>query len=55
MVYSGGINTPNFTGKSNQSTFIGKEVLPSGVYFYILYFNDATNKEPVQGRLYLSR
>ncbi|MES2864034.1 MAG: gliding motility-associated C-terminal domain-containing protein [Bacteroidota bacterium] len=55
MVYTGGINTPNFTGKSNQSTFIGKEILPSGVYFYILYFNDATNKQPVQGRLYLSR
>ncbi len=55
MVYTGGINTPNFTGKSNQSTFIGKEVLPSGVYFYILYYNDATNKQPVQGRLYLSR
>jgi hypothetical protein len=34
---------------------IGKEILPSGVYFYILYFNDPTNKEPVQGRLYLSR
>lgn len=55
MVYSGDINTPNFNGKSNQSTFIGKEVLPSGVYFYILYYNDPTSKEPVQGRLYLSR
>ena len=55
MVYSGGINTPNFNGKSNQATLIGKEILPSGVYFYILYFNDPTNKEPVQGRLYLSR
>lgn len=55
IVYTGGINTPNFNGKSNESTFIGKEILPSGVYFYILYFNDSTNKEPVQGRLYLSR
>ena len=55
MVYSGNINTPNFNGKSNQSTFIGKEVLPSGVYFYILYYNDATNKQPQQGRIYLSR
>lgn len=55
IVYAGDINTPNFNGKSNQSTFVGKEVLPSGVYFYILYFNDATNKQPVQGRLYLSR
>jgi gliding motility-associated-like protein len=55
MVYKGNINTPNFNGKSTESTLIGKEVLPSGVYFYILYFNDATNKQPVQGRLYLSR
>ena len=55
MVYKGDINTPNFNGKSSESTFVGKEVLPSGVYFYILYYNDATNKEPVQGRLYLSR
>jgi gliding motility-associated-like protein len=55
MVYKGNINTPNFNGKANQTTLVGKEILPTGVYFYIIYFNDADNTEPKQGRLYLSR
>lgn len=55
IVYKGNINTPRFNGKANQSTFIGKDILPTGVYFYIVYFNDSENTKPVQGRLYLSR
>ncbi len=55
IVYSGNINTLDFDGKANQSTVIGSDVLPTGVYFYILHYNDSTNKKPTQGRLYLSR
>lgn len=55
MVYKGNINTPRFNGKPNQTTLIGKEILPTGVYFYIIHFNDAIGTEPKQGRLYLSR
>ncbi|MES2544015.1 MAG: gliding motility-associated C-terminal domain-containing protein [Bacteroidota bacterium] len=54
MVYKGNINTPKFNGKSNQST-LGSDVVPVGIYFYILYYNNAAGKSPVQGRLYLSR
>ena len=55
LVYKGNINTPNFDGKSTQSTVLGNDILPTGVYYYVLYYNDATNKKPTQGRLYLSR
>ncbi|MET0759709.1 MAG: gliding motility-associated C-terminal domain-containing protein, partial [Flavobacterium sp.] len=55
MVYKGNLNTPRFNGKANQTTIVGKDVLPTGVYFYILNFNDASNTDPKQGRLYLSR
>lgn len=55
MVYKGDINTPRFNGKANQTTLLGNNILPTGVYFYIVYFNDNTGKEPIQGRLYLSR
>ncbi|NHN26866.1 gliding motility-associated C-terminal domain-containing protein [Flavobacterium jejuense] len=55
LIYKGDINTPDFDGKSNQSTVLGSDILPTGVYFYILHYNDSTNKKPTQGRLYLSR
>ncbi|MCO6163595.1 gliding motility-associated C-terminal domain-containing protein [Flavobacterium sp. NRK F7] len=55
LVYKGNINTPDFDGKSTQSTILGNDILPTGVYYYVLYYNDATNKKPTQGRLYLSR
>lgn len=55
MVYKGNINTPKFNGKANQTTILGSDVMPIGVYFYILNYNDPTGKAPVQGRLYLSR
>ena len=55
MLYKGDINTPRFNGTPNQSTFDGKEIVPTGVYFYILYFNDPNKRAPKQGRLYLSR
>ncbi|WP_324720698.1 gliding motility-associated C-terminal domain-containing protein, partial [Salinimicrobium sp. HB62] len=40
-------------GTSSEGSF-GSGVLPAGVYFYILYFNDGQTA-PTQGRVYLSR
>jgi mucin-2 len=55
ILYKGNINTPNWDGTSSQGGVkMGGNVLPVGVYFYILEFNDGT-REPVQGRVYLSR
>ncbi len=54
IVYKGKASTPRFDGTSNQSRVIVKGDLPVGVYFYIFYFNNGTDK-PEQGRLYLSR
>ncbi|WP_179351686.1 gliding motility-associated C-terminal domain-containing protein [Winogradskyella vidalii] len=50
ILYEGNINSPKWdgTGKNND------EVLPAGVYFYILEFNDG-EREPKQGRVYLNR
>ena len=52
-VYKGNASTPNWDGTSTEGSF-GSGVLPAGVYFYILYYNDGTTP-PTQGRLYLSR
>ena len=54
IVYKGNINTPLFDGRSNQNRTLGNEVLPNGVYFIIVYFNDGST-EPIQDRIYLSR
>jgi gliding motility-associated-like protein len=53
VMYKGNRNTPDWDGKSNQSTIIDG-VAPNGVYFYIVNFNK-DNKQPQQGRLYLNR
>ena len=50
ILYEGVINSPKWDGTwSNNDT-----LLPVGVYFYILEFNDG-EREPLQGRVYLSR
>lgn len=55
IVYKGSIQTPNWDGTSNQGGLkLGDGVLPNGVYFYILEFNDGERK-PIQGRVYLNR
>ncbi|QED38842.1 gliding motility-associated C-terminal domain-containing protein [Antarcticibacterium arcticum] len=54
VVFKGNARTPDWDGVSNQSTTLGDKVLPAGVYFYILNYNDGQTS-PVQGKLYLSR
>ena len=54
VLYKGNKDTPNWDGTSKEGSGFGNSVLPVGVYFYILKYNDGT-KEPVQGRVYLSR
>jgi len=54
IVYKGNINTSDFDGKSNQSSFISEDILPVGIYYYIIDFNDS-QRNPEQGHLYLSR
>jgi len=54
IVHKGNINTSDFNGKSNQNSFLSNNILPVGVYFYIIDFNDNVRK-PLQGDLYLSR
>ncbi|MDT0559562.1 gliding motility-associated C-terminal domain-containing protein, partial [Ichthyenterobacterium sp. W332] len=52
-LYEGDINSPLWNGTTTTSR-IGSGIVPVGVYFYILEFNDGI-KEAVQGRVYLSR
>jgi mucin-2 len=55
LLYTGNKNTPNWDGTTSEKSLrVGSNYLPTGVYFYILYFNDGTRK-PLQGRVYLSR
>ncbi|MGJ8745831.1 gliding motility-associated C-terminal domain-containing protein [Polaribacter sp.] len=50
IVYKGNANKPSWNGELNGNG----ELLPKGVYFYVLVFNK-NDKKPRQGRLYLSR
>ena len=54
VLYKGNINTPNWNGKSIEGLIIGDGLLPTGVYFFIIEFNDG-NRKALQGRVYLSR
>ena len=55
LIYKGDRNIPNWDGTTTVSGLnLGDKLLPTGVYFYILEFNDGTRK-PVQGRVYLNR
>src|SRR5690606_14773847 len=54
IVFKGNASTPNWDGVSTESRSIGDSVLPVGVYFYIVNYNDGQTA-PTQGRLYLSR
>jgi gliding motility-associated-like protein len=50
IIYEGNITSQRWDGTSRNSN----TVLPVGVYFYILEFNDGT-RDPIQGRVYLSQ
>ncbi|WP_162126287.1 gliding motility-associated C-terminal domain-containing protein [Flavobacterium phycosphaerae] len=54
-VYQGDINTPNWNGTTTEKGLnLGDNLLPTGVYFFIINFNDGARK-PYQDRVYLSR
>lgn len=53
MVYNGKGENSGWDGTSSEGSF-GNGVLPVGVYFYILFYNDGQTA-PTQGRVYLSR
>ncbi|MEH6406068.1 MAG: gliding motility-associated C-terminal domain-containing protein, partial [Leeuwenhoekiella sp.] len=53
VVFEGNANVPGWDGNSNKSR-IGDNILPNGVYFYIINYNDGKTK-PKQGKIYLNR
>ncbi|WGK64628.1 T9SS type B sorting domain-containing protein [Croceiramulus getboli] len=53
VVYKGNANSPAWDGTANQSS-LGSKTLPSGVYFYVINYNDGETA-PRQGRVYLNR
>lgn len=55
ILYKGNAATGNWDGTSSEGGIkIGSSVVPTGVYFWILEFNDGIRK-PEQGRVYLNR
>ncbi|WP_415830559.1 gliding motility-associated C-terminal domain-containing protein [Gillisia limnaea] len=54
VVFKGNASTGDWDGVSNQSGTLGDNVLPAGVYFYILNYNDGQTAT-IQGKVYLSR
>ncbi|KAA5822307.1 gliding motility-associated C-terminal domain-containing protein [Algibacter amylolyticus] len=54
VVFKGDIEVGFWDGKSNQGGFSSSEVLPTGVYFYVINFNRFGTK-PYQGQVYLKR
>lgn len=54
VMFKGNKDKPDWDGKTSASPGFGDVVAPSGVYFYVIYFNK-DNRPPKQGRLYLNR
>jgi len=55
ILYKGNASKPNWDGTASQGGItVGSGVVPTGVYFFILNFNDGVRK-PLQGRVYLNR
>lgn len=54
VVFKGDLGTGFWDGKTNQSGSISNDVLPTGVYFYVINFN-RFNRAPLQGQVYLKR
>src|SRR5690554_1727551 len=53
VLFKGDASKPDWDGTSSSALF-GDDTVPVGVYFFIIKFNDG-QREPLQGRLYLSR
>ena len=55
VLYKGNIDTPNWRGTATEGGVkVGNNIVPTGVYFFVIEFNDGI-KKPIQGRVYLSR
>ena len=55
LVYTGDKNKANWEGTTTENGLkVDNNLLPTGVYFYILNFNDGI-KKAIQGRVYLNR
>jgi gliding motility-associated-like protein len=55
LIFTGNRNKENWDGTTTEGGLnLGDKLLATGVYFYILNFNDGTRKA-IQGRLYLNR
>ena len=53
IIYKGDADSNDWNGRSSEGG-LGSDILPVGVYFYILELNDDKN-EPIQGRVFLNR
>ena len=45
VLYIGNINTPNWNGESQSGNAYGNNSAPTGVYFFVLEFNDNTRED----------
>ena len=54
IVFKGNLEIGFWDGKSNQSGLLSNDVLPTGIYFYVIKFNQG-DKKPLQGQVYLKR
>lgn len=54
VVFKGNLESGYWDGKSNQPGFLSNNILPTGVYFYVINFNRFDTK-PYQGQVYLKR
>ncbi len=53
LLWIGDNNKPDWNGYVGEG--IGSKLAPDGTYFYILYLNDPSYPEPLNGYLYLSK
>ncbi|MEP7093355.1 MAG: gliding motility-associated C-terminal domain-containing protein, partial [Flavobacterium sp.] len=54
ILFKGNKNKPDWDGRNSGESGFGGEIVPNGVYFYVIHFNK-DNKPAKQGRLYLNR
>ena len=54
VLFEGNSSNPDWEGTNEKGIKTGGDILPTGVYFYVLYFNDGVRND-IQGRLYLSK